>query len=517
MNETDDAAKPMKPPPMTIGAGIRTIARHFPDQLALRDAAEERNYGALRARINRFSHLARAVLAPAPGDRVALVGRNSITWVEALCGIAEAGRIVVPINPAATTGEIAAILADAEVRGVIVEAALADKLATAELARDGVAVSTMGARLEKQLADAADGDPRESPHEDSIFCMPYTSGTTGKPKAVMLSHRARVQHMLVGMIAAWGAHRAGVRALASSPFFNGGGIVQALAPLMVGGSCRILPRFDAEQALDAIQKDRLQIAGFVPTQFQALLRLGADFERADLSSLRAVVNGSAALPFAVKQQLVERLGPDRLFDSYGATETGNVACLPPEDQLRKPGAVGRISPFVEVEIRDAEGVPLARGEAGELWVRSPWLFSGYWNRPQETAETLREGWCGVGDIGRIDEEGYLHLVDRRKNTIITGGQNVYPREVEDVLRLHPAVMEVAVVGVPDPYWGEAIVAVVQLRAGASADPAQLKAHCAARLTGYKVPKHFHFWDAIPMNDTGKILHRAVRDRLPGPA
>jgi long-chain acyl-CoA synthetase len=331
----------------------------------------------------------------------------------------------------------------------------------------------------------------------------------------MLSQRARVQHMLIGMIAAWGVHRSGARALAASPFFNGGGIVQALAPLTVGGYCRILPRFEPETALDAIAAERLEIAGFVPTQFQSLLRLGAAFEQADLSSLRAIVNGAAALPFAVKEALVERFGPDRLFDSYGATETGNVTCLRPEDQLRKPGAVGRPSPFVAVEIRDADGRSLPPGEPGEIWVRSPWLFSGYWNRPEETRAVLQDGWCGVGDIGKLDDEGYLILVDRRKNTIITGGQNVYPREIEDVLRLHPAVADAAVVGVPDPYWGEAVVAVIQGRTPGAIDAAALKAHCAARLSGYKVPKQFHVWETIPLSDTGKILHRAVRERLLG--
>lgn len=501
------------PQAMTIASGIRTAVRHRPEEIALRDAQEERRYRTLLARINRMSHATRDHLAPAPGDRVALIGVNSIAWVEALCGIAEAGRIVVPINPASTPHEIAAILADADVRAVIVDPPLADKLAIGELTRDRVTVVTTGAALDALLMRAFDSDPPPLADDTATFCMPYTSGTTGQPKAVMLSHRARVQHMLVGMIAAWGAHRTGVRALAASPFFNGGGIVQALAPLTVGGYCRILPRFDAQAAIEAIANERIEVAGFVPTQFQSLLRLGEVFERADLSSLRAVVNGAAALPFAVKQALVARLGPIRLFDSYGATETGNVTCLRPEDQLHKPGAVGRPSPFVEVEIRDAQGMNLAAGESGEIWVRSPWLFSGYWNRPEETNAVLHDGWCGVGDIGRLDEEGYLHLVDRRKNTIITGGQNVYPREIEEVLRLNPAVADAAVVGLPDAYWGEIVVAVVQRREGEPAALDHLKAHCAARLSGYKVPKQFHIWDAIPHSDTGKILHRTVRERL----
>jgi long-chain acyl-CoA synthetase len=500
---------------MTIGSGVRAAARHSPNLCALADLRERRTYRTLLRRMNRYANAVAAVLAPEQGDRVALIGRNSIAWVEALCGIAEAGRIAVPINPGATAREIALILADADVRSIIAEPEAAEKLETEALARAGVSTHVMGDPLEAVLSQASDADPPSLESDRLIFCMPYTSGTTGQPKAVMLSHRSRVQHMLIGMIAAWGVHRAGVRALASSPFFNGGGIVQALAPLMVGGYCRILPRFDPLAALDRIADEKLEVAGFVPTQFQALLNERNAFETADLSSLRALVNGSAALSPSVRAQLTARLGPGRLFDSYGATETGNVSCLKPEDPIRGAGDVGRISPFVEAEIRNVEGEPLPIGQAGEIWVRSPWLFSGYWNRPDETAETLRNGWCSVGDIATLDDQGFLRLVDRRKNTIITGGQNVYPREVEDVLRLHPAVEEAAVVGLPDSYWGEAVVAVVQPRRGATVDFVALKTHCAASLSGYKVPKHFHLWPAIPLGDTGKILHRAVRARLLG--
>jgi long-chain acyl-CoA synthetase len=235
--------------------------------------------------------------------------------------------------------------------------------------------------------------------------------------------------------------------------------------------------------------------------------------QADLRSLKVISCNAAPLPQATKECIVAAFGPDVLYESYGATETGNVTCLEPADQLRKLSCVGLPYPGVEIDVLDDHGRPAATGEVGEVAVKSPWVFSGYWNRPVETAAVFRDGWCVVGDMGRRDADGYLYLVDRKSNMIITGGQNVYPREVEEVLHRHPAVAEAAVVGVKDAYWGEAVTAVLVPRDGQRVSDEDLKAHCKSLLAGFKVPKAFITRARLPKSANGKILHRALRDEL----
>jgi long-chain acyl-CoA synthetase len=250
----------------------------------------------------------------------------------------------------------------------------------------------------------------------------------------------------------------------------------------------------------------------VPTFFSALFGLGEEtLRRHDTSALRTIVSNAAPLSQALKERIVEHFGDGVLFECYGSTEGSIVTSLRPEDQLRKEQCVGLPFPCTEIRLLDEEGEEAAPGEVGELFSRSPYLFNGYWRRPDETAKGFRDGWFSAGDMARQDEEGYVYLVDRKNDKIISGGVNIYPREVEEVLVRHPAVAEAAVFGVPDDYWGEAVHAVVALREGRAAGAEELVAFCADReLARFKLPKEIDFVPALPKNAAGKILRRELR-------
>jgi long-chain acyl-CoA synthetase len=299
--------------------------------------------------------------------------------------------------------------------------------------------------------------------------------------------------------------------LVSTPVFHGAGFLNLLAPCWFGGQAVILSRFNIERMLSLIEEHRITKAHLVPAHFAAYFALPpAQRKRRDLSSLRCVVSGTAPLAQPVKERIVDAFGTDVLHERYGSTEASIVSNLRPADQLRKSACVGLPFPMVEAQIRGPDGHTLAAGETGELWSRSPLMFSGYWRRPEAEAKAIRDGWVSAGDLARRDEEGFIYLVDRKDDMIISGGENVYPREIEEVLLRHPAVEEAAVIGVPHDFWGEAITAYVHLRTGMNAGEETLQRFCAEHLARWKLPKRIHLCGPLPRNSMGKILRRLVR-------
>jgi long-chain acyl-CoA synthetase len=494
---------------ITVSDGIFSAARRTPDRLAIRESGRGLTYARLAERIRRVASLVHAGLGLRHGERVAVLLPNRLEYMEIVCGAALAGAASATIGPAASEAEIRFICEDAGARVLFVDPSLEAKARAA--IPPGVAhVVTIDARYEDLLARAADTPCPVPVTEEDIFSIPYTSGATGRPKGVMLSHRGRVlSAYAIG--ADHGCYGPDDRAITLTPLFHGAGFLMTLTPLHFGGFVELLPRFDIERMMETIQAIRATNTYMVPTHFAALFAMGDAARRYDVASLKAVVSGTAPLAQATKERIIDFFGPGRLYERYGCTETSIVTALRPADQLRKTQCVGQPLPATQICILGPDGAELPRGEIGELACTSPYMFSGYLNLPEATARAMRGDWFVTGDLARMDEEGFLYLVDRKNDMIITGGENVYPREVEEVLLGHPAVRECAVVGLPHGYWGEAVTAFVALRPGVEAEAGTLVAACRATLSPFKVPKEIRFVAALPRNSLGKVLRRQLRD------
>jgi long-chain acyl-CoA synthetase len=496
--------------PITIAAGIRTSAGRAPEKIALQEGSRTLTFAELAERINRVSNLVLHGFDVPPGEHAAILAPNCLEFIEIACGLAEAGIAPATVNPRAMVDELAFICNDAEARVLFVHSSLEELARSAQLetVQDIVVI---GPAYEQQLTSASASSPNVPLEEWEVFCIPYTAGTTGKAKGVLLPHRARTLTFFA-MGVEYGCYGPDGRALGIAPLYHGAGFAFSVAPIFFGGYCAILPKFDPEEVLRKLGELRITNTFMVPTHFHAIFGLGEDALRAhDVGSVRTIISNAAPLPQVTKERIVEHFGEDVLFEAYGSTEASIVSNLRPPDQLRKQQCVGQPFPCTSVRLLDTDGNEVPTGEVGELYSRSPYLFAGYWNRPEETGAAFRDGWFSAGDLARQDDEGYLYLVDRKNDKIVSGGVNIYPREIEEALARHPAVAEVAVFGVPDELWGEAVRAAVSLRPGARAGEQELIDFCSTELSRYKRPKHVDIVDRLPRNTAGKILRRELRE------
>lgn len=433
-----------------------------------------------------------------PGDRLLMSATNSVDLAVAHVGALRAGLVVVPANPAYREREIAHLVRDARPAGAVVDS---------NERADWVRAGAPDAVVVGPGVELADGDPPPgfldagSPGDPALLC--YTSGTTGAPKGALLSH-ANLLSNSQSVAIAW-RWTADDRLVLPLPLFHAHGLAVGLhGTLLTGASGVLLPGFDVAGVLDAAEEERASLFFGVPTMYH---RLAASTRVGELARLRLCVSGSAPLPAALFQQVEAACGLAPL-ERYGTTET-LMAVSNPYDGERRPGAVGL--PFPGVEVRLGAGGGEEAGQVGEILVRGPSVFTGYLGQAEATAAALTEGWFSTGDLGCFDPDGYLRIVGRSKEVIITGGQNVYPREVEDVLSACPGVAEVAVVGVPSAEWGEVVTAVVVSSGGAGPSGADLLAYAASRLARFKVPREVRFVDALPRNALGKVVRSALRD------
>lgn len=461
-----------------------------------------------------------ADLGVVPGDRVALLGRNSVEWVVAYFAAAKAGAILVPVSYWYKPAELAHVLADSGARLLIASADHADVVGAA---REGLSslerVVWIGGEASGDdagyawlIAGSSDEEPERKIAEGDPHVILYTSGTTGFPKGAVLSHRAHVLHA-----ATWASETRAERDdvyLCTYPLFHTGGTdCGILPPLYVGATVVVLPWPDADAIVDAIERHRVTAFRAVPTIWKRLVARD-DLERRDLSSLRRVIAGSDAMPAELIAEIRRRFPQAAYLQNYGLTEAGPVLTyLRPEDPPSAYGSNGLPHPQAEVRIVGPDDEPLPTGVVGEIVARTEHLMNGYWNLPERTAETLRGGWLHTGDLGYLDESGYLWVTGRQKDVIITGSEHVYPSEVEAVLRLHPAVDEVAVIGVPDAQWGESVCAVVIPAPGATPTAEELIAFVRARLADFKRPRYVVFTDELPRTGpTRKVQKVALRER-----
>jgi acyl-CoA synthetase (AMP-forming)/AMP-acid ligase II len=493
-------------------------ARRWPDRVAVIDGERRRSFRELDERATR---LARALvrLGLRPGERVAVVQENRIEYVEAVIAIARAGGGLVPMLGALTEGEHAFMLRDTEARFVIALSPAAAPRARAAAAGGATVLALGGAEGATDVAALADTEPAEPLGIDrsssALAQILYTSGTTGHPKGVTHSYASAAAAM-----GAWASAfrvEPGDRLLGQLALSHFGG--RAMDTCWVAGATLvILPGPDPKAMLGAIAEHRITMLLVIPTLLRMLLD-HPDAVGADLSSLRVVLYAAAPTAPALARRSLERLGPI-LYTGFGQTEAyGLNTWMTPEEHVaaleaesERLGSVGReCTAFAQLRIRTDDGRDAAPGEVGEICVCAPWATPGFWKRPDLDAARLRDGWLHTGDLGRMDEQGYVTLADRTEDKIITGGFNVYPAEVEGELAEHPAVAECAVFAVPDPKWGEAIRAAVTLRPGAAATSDELIAFCKERLARFKVPKAIDVMAELPKTAVGKILRRSLRE------
>jgi long-chain acyl-CoA synthetase len=487
-----------------------------------------------------LAHQLRDRFGVATGDRVAIAMRNFPEWSVAFWAAAAAGAVVVPLNAWWTGPELAYGLRDSGTRVLVADqdrlSRLEPELDTlpglqtlvvrdqrAELAPDVTRLEDVLATVPSQVeAPALDLDPDD---DATIF---YTSGTTGPPKGVLGTHRNICTNLVsLGFVTARGALRNAATSdaprpapargvyLVSVPFFHATGCHSVLvANLAAGNELVIMHKWDPGRALELIEQEGVTTFGGVPAMvWQAIEH--PDFQRRDLSSLRAVAYGGApAAPELVRA--IEELFPGRLpSNGYGLTETSSVTTMNSgADYVHRPDSVGVPVPVCDVRVVDDDGTDVPRGQVGELWIKGPNVVKGYWNKPQETADSFSDGWLHSGDVARIDDEGFVYIVDRAKDLVIRGGENISSVEVEAALFEHPAVTDAAVIGLPHPVLGEEVGAVVHTLPGSTVTEDELRAHVRARLAGFKVPTRIWFFDGpLPRNPAGKILKRDLKDQL----
>jgi fatty-acyl-CoA synthase len=477
-----------------------------PDRVALSHGDRHITYAELNERVDRLASALRGIGVKA-GDRVAYLGVNHPSYAETLFAVGLLGAVFVPLNIRLAVPELRYILDDSGAEVLIL--GRSHRHLAGELGVDRVIIDDEDGDYEKLLAS---GDPTPIDEEitlDRLCLIMYTSGTTGHPKGAMLSHGNLTWNSFNLLIDV--DFTGDEVTLISAPLFHIAALAQTLLPtLLKGGRAILEPSFDVDRTYDLIESERVTIMFGVPAMFNFFAQ-SPRWATADLSSVRNLLCGGAPVPEPLIKLYQER--GLTFLQGYGMTETSPGALfLAARDSVRKAGTAGVPSFFTDVRVVTADGADAAPGTPGEVIVQGPNVMLGYWQRPEETAKAIRDGWFHSGDIAVTDEDGYARIADRLKDMIISGGENIYPAEVEEVLYGHPAVAECAVIGVPDEKWGEVGKALVVTRPGVTVDGETLLRYFDGRLARYKIPKYVEFVDALPRNASGKVLKHVLRER-----
>lgn len=482
--------------------GLRRSATNFPQKAAARDRFREITYGELNARVNQLAN-GLLSLGIRKGDDVAILVGNRIEHLEIIFATAKIGALAIPLDIKWKALELGSVLDFFKPRALILQP---DCLAAFEAARTAHDLSwikpiaaaglSYGGLLDGQSA----AEPPVEVHEDDPFAVLLTSGTTGFPKGCLATHRTFALHCINNAIEkGLGGHD---KALLSSPIYFNAGRSFTLGIIYFGGTILLHERFDAQAVVTAIEKEKITYLGAVPTMCERMLHV-LETKPFDTSSLRCLAITGGKVHPSVLEDLRQRVTPN-IYRTYASTDSGQMAISKPADLAAKPNAAGKPVWCVELRILDDAGNPLKVGEAGEIVCRSPLATHGYYKNPEATSASFRDGWFYTGDLGYFDEEGYLFVAGRKKDMVKSGGISIYPLEIESVLYGHADVLEAAVIGVPDPQWGEAVKAVVVLKSGAAARGEELLSFCKDRLSSYKVPKSVEIRSLLPHTEVGKV-------------
>jgi acyl-CoA synthetase (AMP-forming)/AMP-acid ligase II len=515
-------------PLLNLGEAIAVNAALFPEKIGARDLARALSF---RQWNERSCRLANALLGLGlrKGDRVAVLAYNAVEWLEIYAAVAKAGLVVVPVNFRLVGAEIRYIVTDASARALIVQDELLEAVEGirgdlpvpgSNYIHFGNAKCPPGYRpYEPFIAGAEASEPQVEVLPEDAWAFMYTSGTTGNPKGAIRSHGSSA--LLAIITALDQGFTRDDTGLLVMPLCHSNSLWYATLLGYHGAESVVYSRksFDPEHLLKTLDEERVTFTSLVPTHFIMMLGLPAALKaryRAD--GVNKLLISSAPARRETKLAIMEQFRNTRLLEGYGSTEAGWVTLLRSDERSDKLGSIGReLTGSGRIKLLDDDGNEVRDGEVGELYSRTPYAFSGYWNLPEKTAEAFHGPYCTVGDMARRDADGYYYLVDRKKNMIISGGENVYPSEVESVVGGHPKVKDVAVIGVPHEKWGEAVHAVVILHDGASVTDAEILDWCRDKIAGYKRPRSVAFIREadMPRTATGKILHRVLRDRYGG--
>ncbi|MBI5602541.1 MAG: AMP-binding protein [Deltaproteobacteria bacterium] len=517
---------------ITVGTILKMNALNYPEKLGWQDSNREFTFQEWSERSNRLANGLKG-LGVGYKDTFAVLAYNRGEWMDIYAGCAKGGQVVVPVMFRLEGPEIEYIVNHSECRGLIVEAPFVDRInrirdklrvpndAYIYLGEGPVPEGYTG--YEELLSKSSPEEPEGLVQGDDVWNIIYTSGTTGRPKGVVRTHESHIAHYLLSNI------NMGVRptdkVMLVMPMCHVNSLQYSFPYTLVTAPVFVYNRisFDPEDLLRTIDQYRITYTSLVPTHYRMILDLPEPVKQnADVTSIRQLLISSAPADKALKLAIMDYFKNAELWEAYGSTEGGLGTLLRPEDQLRKLGSIGReIFGVDRFRLLDENRREVPDGEVGELFTREPCVFKEYWKDPEKTREVFEGQWFSAGDMARRDEEGYLTLVDRKANMIITGGENVYPSEVEGILRLHEAVKDVAVIGLPDKKWGEAIKALVVLHEGYETGEAlarEIIDFARGKIAGYKRPKSIDFIsdEEMPRTATGKILHRVLRNRYGSP-
>jgi acyl-CoA synthetase (AMP-forming)/AMP-acid ligase II len=512
---------------LNLGQILKVNAKKFPHTVALKDSKRAFTYPETNRRVNKLAHSLLS-LGLHKGDKVAVLLENSIEIVEVYLATAKTGLVIVPINFRLVGPEVEYIANNSDAKAFIVHDEFAPTVDAIKPNLKNiepdcyivVGEEREGYReYEAFVREASESEPEAKVEPADTWILIYTSGTTGKPKGVVRSHESHIAFYLINAVD-FGFDEHDV-CLNIMPLCHINSTFYTFTFTYIGGSAYIHPArsFRAEEILEIIEREKITFISLIPTHYSLILNVSEEAKKRDVSSIRKLLCSSAPVRKDMKLAIMDFFPGVELYEAYGSTEAGIVTVLKPEDQMRKLGSIGFEALGTDfVKILDEQGNEVSVGEIGELYSRGPMLFDEYYKLPEKTASSFRGEWFTAGDMARRDEDGFFEIIDRKDNMIITGGEHVYPSEVEKVIGSHPGVFDVAIVGLPHEKWGEAVTAfVIPQDPNDPPTEEEIIACCQGRMAGYKRPKSICFISQkeMPRTGSGKILHRALRERYSG--